>query len=58
MLTVDSIFMMPQLGVLSQVHEQAATEVFDKDCLIRLGTCIAPIGNAKKYGSSCITVSF
>ena len=58
MLTVDSIFMMPQLGVLSQVHEQAATEVFDKDCLIRLGTCIAPIGNAKKYGSSCITVSY
>jgi len=27
MLTVDSIFMMPQLGVLSTVHEKAATEV-------------------------------
>ena len=40
-LAVDSIFMMPHLGVLSQVNEGAAVEVFDRDCLIRLGTCIA-----------------
>ncbi|MGB2989555.1 MAG: glutamate mutase L, partial [Candidatus Zixiibacteriota bacterium] len=40
-LAVDSIFMMPQLGVLSTVHAKAATQVFDKDCLIHLGTCIA-----------------
>jgi uncharacterized protein (TIGR01319 family) len=46
-LSVDSIFMMPQLGVLSQVHPKAATEVFNKDCLIHLGTCIAPVGEAK-----------
>jgi hypothetical protein len=39
--------MMPQLGVLSQVHPKAATEVFNKDCLIHLGTCIAPAGEAK-----------
>lgn len=45
-LAVDSIFMMPHLGVLSSVYEKAATEVFDKDCLIRLGTCIAPVGIA------------
>ena len=44
-LAVDSIFMMPHLGVLSTVHPDAATEVFEKDCLIRLGTCIAPVGN-------------
>lgn len=43
-LAVDSIFMMPQLGVLSTVHAQAAAQVFDRDCLIKLGTCIAPIG--------------
>ena len=49
MLAVDSIFMMPQLGVLSEVLPQAATEVFDKDCLIRLGTCVAPSGPAKKH---------
>jgi uncharacterized protein (TIGR01319 family) len=47
-LAVDSIFMMPQLGVLSAVHPKAATEVFDKDCLIHLGTCIAPVGESKE----------
>lgn len=55
-LAVDSIFMMPQLGVLANIQEdeikqdaqEAALHVFDKDCLIRLGTCIAPVGRAKK----------
>tara|TARA_Y100001936_G_C16091877_1_gene687033 strand:+ start:2268 stop:4061 length:1794 start_codon:yes stop_codon:yes gene_type:complete len=45
-IAVDSIFMMPQLGVLSTFHEQAAIEVFHKDCLIKLGTCLAPIGQS------------
>ncbi len=47
-LSVDSIFMMPQLGVLSTVHIKAAVEVFNKDCLIHLGTCIAPAGEMKE----------
>ena len=42
-LAVDSIFMMPHLGVLSTIHPAAATEVFEKDCLVRLGTCVAPV---------------
>jgi uncharacterized protein (TIGR01319 family) len=46
-MAVDSIFMMPHLGVLTAVHEQAATEVFNKDCIIYLGTCFAPVGGAK-----------
>ena len=46
-LSVDSIFMMPQLGVLASVHEKAAIEVFNKDCLVRLGTCIAPLGEGE-----------
>jgi len=46
-LAVDSIFMMPQLGVLSVLHQKAATEVFNKDCLIHLGTCVAPVGESK-----------
>lgn len=46
-LAVDSIFMMPHLGVLSTVNETAATEVFEKDCMIYLGTCIAPKGKGK-----------
>jgi hypothetical protein len=49
-LAVDSIFMMPQLGVLTEVHKRAATEVFVKDCLIHLGTCVAPSGISKKPG--------
>jgi uncharacterized protein (TIGR01319 family) len=47
-LAVDSIFMMPHLGVLSTVHEKSATEVFNKDCLVPLGTCIAPVGEGKE----------
>ena len=55
-LAVDSIFMMPQLGVMANIEKEelseeakkAAFEVFEKDCLIHLGTCIAPSGNAKQ----------
>jgi len=54
-LAVDSIFMMPQLGVLSTIHPKAAMEVFEKDCLIRLGTCIAPRGEGKE-GIHCLKV--
>ncbi|HET6612836.1 MAG TPA: glutamate mutase L [Kofleriaceae bacterium] len=52
-LAVDSIFMMPHLGVLSTVHPAAATEVFEKDCLIRLGTCIAPVGRPRGNRPLC-----
>jgi uncharacterized protein (TIGR01319 family) len=47
MLSVDSIFMMPHLGVLSTIDEKAATDVFVRDCMVYLGTCVAPIGQAK-----------
>jgi uncharacterized protein (TIGR01319 family) len=47
-LAVDSIFMMPQLGVLSTVCPEAATHVFHRDCLIRLGSVVAPVGQAKE----------
>lgn len=46
-MAVDSIFMMPHLGVLSTVHAEAATEVFERDCLVWLGTCVAPVGPSK-----------
>ena len=51
-LSVDSIFMMPHLGVLSTVNEQAATDVFVRDCMVYLGTCIAPIGQGRD-GERC-----
>ena len=41
-LAKDSIFMMPHLGVLSQVDAEAAVEVFEADCLVRLGTHVRP----------------
>ncbi len=56
MLAVDSIFMMPQLGVLSTVHKVAAMEVFNKDCMIKLGSCVAPVGNAKREGMEIMQV--
>ncbi len=43
-LAQDSVFMMPHLGVLSSVHPAAALEIFEKDCLVRIGTCIAARG--------------
>ncbi len=51
-LAKDSIFMMPHLGVLAEVHLQAALEVFERDCLIYLGTCVAPRGQGKP-GALC-----
>lgn len=64
-LAVDSIFMMPQLGVMANIENEelaesakkAAVEVFENDCLIRLGTCIAPAGKPKP-GAVMLTAEF
>jgi hypothetical protein len=55
-LAVDSIFMMPQLGVMSQLHPEAARQVFDRDCLVLLGTAIATVGPARP-GRPAMTVT-
>ncbi|MFQ6053146.1 MAG: glutamate mutase L [Candidatus Bathyarchaeia archaeon] len=52
----DSVFMMPHLGVLSTVYKEAAWNIFDKDCLVRLGTVIAPRGVGER-GSSVMKVN-
>ncbi len=57
-IAVDSIFMMPHLGVLSSIHPDIAAEVFDKDCLVRLGTCIAPSGQGKKELLATVHIRF
>jgi len=62
-LAVDSIFMMPQLGVMANIQKEeiaedarmAAIEVFEKDCLIRLGSCLAPVGQYKVGATVLIT---
>jgi uncharacterized protein (TIGR01319 family) len=55
MLTVDSIFMMPHLGVLSEHFYEAAKQVFEYDCIVKCGHCIAPVGTAKE-GEPCVAV--
>ncbi|MCK4304986.1 MAG: glutamate mutase L [Candidatus Eisenbacteria sp.] len=59
-LAVDSIFMMPQLGVLAEVENEsakkAATDVFTNDCMIYLGTVVAAVGSTKPR-RRCMTVS-
>lgn len=56
MITVDSIFMMPHLGVLSEHFYEAAKQVFDYDCIIKCGHCIAPIGTGTE-GQPCVKVT-
>ena len=58
MLAVDSIFMMPQLGILSTVHAKASMQVFDRDCLIKLGSSISAAGpsGSAKLGDACLKV--
>ena len=53
-LAVDSIFMMPHLGVLASVHPEAAREIFENDCLIYLGVSVAPRYNEKKVRSDAL----
>ena len=52
----DSVFMMPHLGVLSTVYSEAAWQIFDKDCLVRLGTIVAPRGTAPE-GQEILTIT-
>ena len=47
-LAVDSIFMMPHLGVFGSVHPKAAAEIFINDCLVPLGSVVAPAGRLKE----------
>jgi uncharacterized protein (TIGR01319 family) len=56
MLTVDSIFMMPHLGVLSEHFYIAAKQVFEYDCIVKCGHCIAPVG-VGTAGQPCLTIT-
>ena len=55
MLTVDSIFMMPHLGVLSEHLYEAAKQVFEADCIVKCGHCVSPVGVGKP-GEIAVTV--
>lgn len=47
-ITVDSIFMMPHLGVLASVHPEASKEIFERDCLVRICHAIVPVHPERK----------
>ena len=53
-LAVDSIFMMPQIGILSELHPAAANEVFRRDCLIVLGSAVTAVGHGRKDGEPAL----
>jgi hypothetical protein len=55
MITVDSIFMTPHLGVLSVHHYEAAKQVFEYDCIVKCGHCIVPAGQGKP-GEIAVTI--
>ncbi|MBO4547709.1 MAG: methylaspartate mutase, partial [Abditibacteriota bacterium] len=54
MLAVDSIFMIPHLGVLSSVDPEAAAQVFEKDCIVRLGHVISPVGRCPRHKGEAV----
>lgn len=41
---LDSTLMLPALGAFAPVHPAAAAYVFERDCLLVLGTCVVPLG--------------
>lgn len=42
-IAVDSIFMMPHLGVFCSVYPEAADEIFIHDCLVNIAHSIVPV---------------
>jgi uncharacterized protein (TIGR01319 family) len=54
-LAVDSVFMLPHLGAWAKRDEAAALSVLERDCLVPLGWCVAPVGSYKE-GRECAVV--
>lgn len=52
-IAVDSIFMLPHLGVLASVNPEAAKEIFLKDCLISLAHSVVPV-MPKNISQKCL----
>lgn len=46
-LAVDSIFMMPHLGVLSESEPEIALAVLERDCFVPLGPCVSLVSAQK-----------
>lgn len=57
-LAVDSIFMMPHLGVLASVNAEAAREIFENDCLIHIGVSVVPQYNERRVRNAALAEVF
>ena len=53
-IAVDSIFMMPHLGVLASVHPEAAREIFLHDCLVNVAHAAVPVFSRKRAAGSAL----
>ncbi len=51
---VDSIFMMPHLGVFASVHPDAAREIFLHDCLVNVAHTAVPVFPRKRPTGSVL----
>ncbi|MEW6723886.1 MAG: glutamate mutase L [Bacillota bacterium] len=54
---VDSIFMSPQLGLLSTINPETAADLFEREGLILLATTIAPAGEYRRAGETLARVT-
>jgi uncharacterized protein (TIGR01319 family) len=58
-IAVDSIFMLPHLGIFASVHPEAAQEIFEHDCLIYVGVSVIPqYSRSIKVGARLADVFF
>jgi len=55
-LMVDSVFMLPHLGAFARIDETGALAILEQDCLIPLGTALAPLGWVAR-GNVGLTIS-
>lgn len=57
-IAVDSIFMMPHLGVFATLHPQAAREIFVNNCLVRICHAVVPVYSGKRVKGSSLARIF
>lgn len=57
-LAVDSIFMMPHLGVFAKSEYAGAVQLFERECLVRICHAIAPVFAPGMKQKMLATVSF
>ena len=53
-IAVDSVFMMPHLGVFASVHPDAAREVFLHDCLVDVAHAAVPVFSRKRAAGTAL----